>query len=87
LKKSKPYLAVMNLWTENLDKASDAVWIDFARELRNVPFERYRQFMLNNEPALKRFFGGGARGAFLREFIDWLKQRDKKPPPDDSKSV
>jgi hypothetical protein len=73
-KKSKPFLDVAGLVTKGLDTLSEsdarAAW----EKLSNVSFERYRQFVLDNEQLLRRLGGSQRQMRWLHEHIEWLKQ-------------
>ncbi len=82
LKKSKAYadyLEVSGLVKDGLDKLSEADLLALKERLRKIPFERYRQFVLDNEELLRRLAGSGKQSRWLREHLDWLK-RTSEPP-------
>ena len=80
LKKSKPFLEVSGLVTEGLNKLSEedarALW---ERLTSKIPFDRYRQFVLDNEALFRRLAGSGKQSRWLHEILDWLK-RTTEPP-------
>ena len=80
LKKSKPFLEVSGLVTDGLNKLSEedarALW---ERLRNNIPFDRYKQFMLDNDALLRRLAGAGKQSQWLREHLDWLKKMDEPP--------
>ncbi len=80
LKKSKPFLEVSGLVTDGLNKLSEedarALW---ERLRSKIPFDRYRQFVLDNEALFRRLAGSGKQSRWLHEILDWLK-RTTEPP-------
>ena len=80
LKKSKPFLEVSGLVTEGLNKLSEedarALW---ERLRSKIPFDRYRQFVLDNEALFRRLAGSGKQSRWLHEILDWLT-RTTEPP-------
>ncbi len=82
LKKSKAYadyLEVSGLVKDGLDKLSEADLLALKERLRKIPFERYRQLVLDNEELLRRLAGSGKQSRWLHEHLDWLK-RTSEPP-------
>ena len=80
LKKSKPFLEVSGLVTGGLNKLSEedarALW---ERLRRKIPFDRYRQFVLDNEALFRRLAGSGKQSRWLHEHLDWLKRTSESP--------
>ena len=80
LKKSKPFMEVSGLITDGLNKLSEedarALW---ERLRSKIPFDRYRQFVLDNEALFRRLAGSGRQSRWLHEHLDWLK-RTSEPP-------
>ena len=80
LKKSKPFLEVSGLVAHGLNKLSEedarALW---ERLRSKIPFDRYRQFVLDNEALFRRLAGSGKQSRWLHEILDWL-ERTTEPP-------
>lgn len=83
LKKSKPYadyLEVSGLVKEGLDKLSEADARALKERLRNIPFDRYKQFVLGHEALFRRLAGAGKHSRWLHEHLDWLKRMNERAP-------
>jgi len=78
LKKSKPFLEVSGLVTDGLNKLSEedarAIW---ERLRSKIPFDRYRQFVLDNEALFRRLAGAGKQSRWLHKHLDWLKKMNE----------
>jgi hypothetical protein len=73
LKKSKPFLEVSGVVTDGLNKLSEADARALWERLRSkIPFDRYRQFVLDNEALFRRLAGSGKQSRWLHEILDWL---------------
>jgi hypothetical protein len=66
LKKTKPFLEVAGLVTDSLNKLSDADARALWERLKSkIPFNRYKQFVLDNEALWRRLAGAGKQFRWL----------------------
>jgi hypothetical protein len=75
-KKSEPFLKVAGLVTHGLNTLSKTDAREAWEKLNNVSFERYREFVLENEELLRRLAGSRKEMRWLHEHLDWLIQTD-----------
>jgi hypothetical protein len=66
--------------TDSLNKLSDADARALWERLKSkIPFNRYKQFVLDNEALWRRLAGAGKQFRWLQEHLDWLKRMNELP--------
>jgi hypothetical protein len=66
--------------TDCLNKLSEADARALWERLKSkIPFDRYRQFVLDHEAQWCRLAGSGKQFLWLHTLLDWLKRMDKPP--------
>ena len=81
LKKSKPYadyLSASGLLKNGLDRLSETDARALGSKLKKIPFERYREFVIENEALLRRLAGKRREMSWLHEHLDWLKEMEER---------
>ena len=73
------FLEVSGLVKNGLDKLSEADLHALKERLSKIPFDRYQQFVLDNEELLRRLAGSGKQSRWLHEHLDWLKRMSEPP--------
>ena len=61
-----------------LDRLSETDARALGSKLKKIPFERYREFVIENEALLRRLAGKRREMSWLHEHLDWLKEMEER---------